>query len=142
VTKVWVIEQGEYSDYRVVGVFSSYENAKLIADAINGYDGSSDDAEIREWDMDPAVSEIRKGLKRYFIHMERNGDVVRCDPQSVSTYSLVNKFYVWRRSTAPAYIGQNKSDLLDATVWARDGKHAVKIANEKRSQMIADGEWK
>jgi len=32
---VWVVEEGEYSDYRVVGVFSSKENAQLIADAVN-----------------------------------------------------------------------------------------------------------
>jgi hypothetical protein len=33
---VWVIEQGSYSDYRVVGVFTSRENAKRVADAIIG----------------------------------------------------------------------------------------------------------
>ena len=25
--KVWTVEQGEYSDYRVVGIFSTKENA-------------------------------------------------------------------------------------------------------------------
>jgi len=31
----WVVEQGEYSDYRVVGVFTSKANAQVVADAIN-----------------------------------------------------------------------------------------------------------
>lgn len=36
---VWVIEQGEYSDYRVVGVYSSRENAERIAEKINAEAG-------------------------------------------------------------------------------------------------------
>lgn len=33
---IWVVEQGEYSDYRVVGVFSSQESAQVVADKLNG----------------------------------------------------------------------------------------------------------
>jgi hypothetical protein len=31
---VWLVEQGEYSDYRVIGVFDAQDKAQLIADAI------------------------------------------------------------------------------------------------------------
>ena len=32
---VWVIEKGSYSDYRVVGVYSTQERAKLVCEHIN-----------------------------------------------------------------------------------------------------------
>jgi hypothetical protein len=42
---------------------------------------------------------------------------------------------------APAYRGKGFPDVLNATVWAKDAKHAAKIVNEYRTQMIANGEW-
>lgn len=59
---VWVIEQGSYSDYRVVGVFSSEANAKFIADAINVAE-SYDKATIAEWSLDPAVDELPERVR-------------------------------------------------------------------------------
>jgi hypothetical protein len=37
-TTVWLVEQGEFSDYHVVGVFDSQDKAQTIADAINNGD--------------------------------------------------------------------------------------------------------
>lgn len=138
---IWVIEQGCYSDYHVVGVFSSKENAETIVAALNKDREWGDPATVEEWPLDPAVKDLNKGHFRYRVLMRRDGTVESVDQQEISAYHLAGQVTVWERSTAPAYAGKNIPDVLDATVWASSPKHAVKIANEKRTQMIATGEW-
>ena len=141
---IWVVEKGEYSDYGVVGVFSSKENAQQIADVLNqrdedGYRG--EEATIAEWTLDPAINELRKGYSQFLIHMREDGTVERAYKRQMASYNLSGDVQIWRRSTAPAYAGKNATDLLSATVWAKDEAHAIKIANEHRTRMIATGEW-
>lgn len=121
---VWVVEQGTYSDYRVVGVFTSRAAAQLVADEINrGDNGSFNEASVDKWALDPAVAELRKGYRQFIVQMlvvdGINGDV-----------------HVWERTKAPAYKGTNTPDVLRAEVWAKDEKHAVKIANEHRLALF------
>lgn len=137
---VWVVEQGSYSDYSVCGVFSSEENARLVADAINKND--SDEATVAEWPLDPAVRELRQGMSQWIVWMHRNGTTERCEAWKISSYELGGSVDVWERSKAITTSYAGKPDVLRATVWARNAEHAVKIANEKRTQMIATGEWK
>ena len=132
---IWVVEQGEYSDYRVVGVFTSEQNAQTVADAIGC------DASVAQWPLDPAVAELNQGHKQFVVHMHRDGKVESCRKWDISSYNIAGSFTIWERSKAPAYRGQGLDDLLQATVWASDKKHAVKITNEKRVQMIASNAW-
>lgn len=137
---IWVIDQGDYSDYRVVGVFTSKKNAEVVKAYIESV-GSYDDPTIKEWELDPSVREINKGYKIFVVHMLINGDVESIRKQD-SYYHGGSSFEIWKRSETPAYEGKGIPDCLSATVWARDEKHAVKIVNEHRAQMIANGEWK
>jgi hypothetical protein len=136
---VWVVEQGSYSDYRVVGVFSSEANAKQIADALGG---DTRDATVAEWPIDPVINELRQGFKRYLVDMRKDGTTERCEPFEISGYDLAGSVRMWRRTQAPAYRGKpDKPDILQADIWAKDETHAIKIANEHRTRMIASGEW-
>lgn len=134
-TSVWVIEQGEYSDYRVVGVFSSQANAQVIAEAIGG------DAVVSNWPIDPAVDALHKGLAQFSVNMLADGAVENCERQQVVGSDLIGTMWVWRRSSAPAYAGTGTPDVLRATVWAKDEKHAIKITNEHRARLIVSGEF-
>lgn len=138
---VWVVEHGRYSDYRVVGVFSSKRNATLVADAINAGDNWSAGATVDEWPIDPAVDALNAGHSQFIVTMRRDGTTERCEKWETSSYYIAGHVEIWRRSTAPAYAGTGVEDCLSATVWAKDEAHAVKIVNEKRVQMIASGEW-
>jgi hypothetical protein len=63
---VFVIEQGSYSDYHVVGVFSTRENAETVLAALKAATESYYDTPgIAEWPLDPAIDALRAGLKRY-----------------------------------------------------------------------------
>jgi hypothetical protein len=87
------------------------------------------------------VEELRKGFKPYVFEMRRDGTVERCVQYDVVSYQLAGHVDIWRRSEAPAYKGKGVEDCLHGTVWAKDEKHAVKIANEHRARFIAEGLW-
>lgn len=130
---IYVVEEGEYSDYRVVGLFSTRENAEFVAARSKG--------EVAEWGMDPGVNELRAGMQMWGVHMLRDGATERtwrCDPDY---YYNAASHSIWQRSQAPAYRGQNVPDILVANVYARDEEHAVKITNEIRTRMIANNEF-
>jgi hypothetical protein len=138
---VWVIEKGSYSDYRVVGVYTSQERAQLVCDAINKSEAEYDQATIAEWPLDPAADEINQGMVPHLVHMRRDGTTERCEPCSISAYDIRGSDFLWKRSEARAFQGTNIADVLVATVFASDEKHAIKVVNERRMQMIAMNKW-
>lgn len=139
---VWVIEQGSYSDYRVVGVYSSAKNAQLVADRLNAGERYGDDATVAKWPLDPAIAEINAGLSQWLVTMAYDGTVEQVRPTTSSSYDLGGDLGVWQRTKAPAWKGQPISDAIHGTTWATDEQHAVKIANERRIQEIASGKMK
>jgi hypothetical protein len=137
---IWVVEQGSYSDYRVVGVFSTERNAKLIADAINAARDYGDKATVEQWALDPAVEDLNAGRRRWRVLMRRDG-LVESVTQNDSLYDVNEQVHIWWREKAPAYQGKGVPNVLEATVWASDAEHAIKITAEHRARMIAMGEW-
>lgn len=128
---VWVIEAGDYSDYRVVGVFSSRENAAMVmARMREGYSTPT----ISKWPLDPMVAELAQGLTLHRVVMAIDGTLERCDEREIPSYDGMGAdgFFVSR-------VGDG-GEVAAATVWARDKEHAVKIVNERRLQWIAKGE--
>lgn len=138
--EVWFVEQGEYSDYHVVGVFSSEENAQVIADKINGSDPGYYDATVKKHFLDPAIDELRQGMHLYTIIMAKDGTVEKCEKtEELDRYHLDEPAEMWRRSRAH---GNFKGpDCLMGSFWGKDDKQAIKAANERRAQLIASGEW-
>lgn len=135
---IWVIEAGYYSDYRVVGVFSSKKNAELV---LKNLKGDYEEPSISEWSLDPAVSELNAGYRLWSGTMLRDGTVERCEEQELSSYDVSASLELWRRSSAPFCKGKSVQDCLHGTVFAKDQKHAIKIFNEHRTQLIAAGKW-
>lgn len=133
VKTVWAVETGEYSAYRVVGLFSSEENAQLMADKMNEKVGRryGEVATVNEWPIDPAIGELNQGRSRWFVRMGKDG-VVQNHGQDVDMYSLEEDFVV-----DVNYGGA----FVAAHVWATDAKHAIKMVNEKRIQALALGTW-
>lgn len=133
---VWAITDGCYSDYHVVGIFSSRANAEIIQRYMRG--------EVEEWPLDPAVKEINAGLCQWTILMRRDGTVERVDRSEISSYGLdEDGLTIWLRTKAPIWKGREHEtcDVLNGRVWAKTATHAVKVANEIRTQMIAEGKW-
>ena len=136
---IWVIEQGSYSDYRVVGVYSSKENADAIAELLNADDDSYERAEVAEWPLDPGANEMNQGMRQFNVFMLIDGEVESVEPYPIIAFYLLGCHNILKRSGMKNWNG--KADCLHSIVWATDEKHAIKIVNEKRLQMRASGEW-
>lgn len=135
---IWTIESGEYSDYHIVGIFSTRENAQLVCDKLNN---EYDTFAPTERPLDPAVYELNNGFNLYRVLMLRDGSVEKLSQEETSEYAVAGSKFLWRRSKARAFQLKNMKDALNMTVWATDEQHAIKIVNEYRAQLIAKGEW-
>lgn len=118
---VWVIERGSYSDYEVLGIYTSEEKAKAVAAVLNE---KWDSARVGKWDLDPGLDGLAPHCGAWSITMDHLGQV-----QSVQrSFGIPEGLHV-----------DNRWKRVGGEVWARDQGHAVKIANEYRAQAIAEG---
>lgn len=126
---VWVVERGEYSGRSVSGVYSTEANANIAA----GNDGG-----VTEYMLDTGISEHRAGLTGYCVVMDKEGNVRDVQP---SGHLTSGASFDLGLACFPAPNTPWVYDHITALVWATDDRHAVKITNERRAQMIASGEW-
>jgi hypothetical protein len=120
-TTIYAVESGEYSGYRVDALFSSQELAELW---LQNY-GSSDSA-IREFELDPNITQLKEGLWMWYVWMTEDGD----------TRSVGKDVNFTGEGLYISGYG------LRVVTYATSEQHAVKIANEKRIQIIARNLWK
>lgn len=141
-SKVWIIEQGSYSDYRVVGIYTTAENAQRICDRINQNE-DYEKAEVSERELDPGIDALNQGLNKFFIVMAADGVLERCEEsRSWDGYDIADGSTLrpWRRTTAPAWQGmEGIIDAVQGSIFARDVEHATKIVNEHRLVLLAEG---
>lgn len=126
--KIYLVTSGTYSDYGIDAVFTTRELAQAFIDSFE----KSFYIEIRieERILNPKEKEIRKGFKAYFVRMTKKGQVKDCY-HSKSSYCFVEgKTFSF-----------DIDDNLYCHVFAKDDKHAIKIVNEKRGQLIALDRW-
>jgi hypothetical protein len=135
---VWVVEQGSYSDYRVVGVFTEKRYAQVIADQVNKI--GADEATVAEWPLNPCIEDLNAGRVQFNVRMQRDGTVEDVTPREFLKCENTT-VAIWQRTRVLIYAGTGVPDCLTACVWATDQQHAVKIVNERRAQMIAQGAW-
>lgn len=126
-TKVWIVEQGEYSGSYVSGVYSTEENARVAA----GKDG-----DVNEFDLDLGIDQYRSGLRAFHVEMSKNGDTIKAEKCDFLSFKAPSFDLMLRNLDLPRVY-----DVLSAFVWAKDEQHAVKITNEQREQIIASGAW-
>jgi len=123
-TTIYLVTDGSYSDYCVLGVYSTKEkaeHAKRLFAADNG---------IEEYGLD-ATPDSPPGMLAYQVSMLVSGDVK--DVWQVTVDGFEPRWYVARQWGADV--------IVVFHVWARDIEHAVKIANEWRAQIVALGLW-
>lgn len=138
---VFAVNSGSYSDYSIRAIFSSRELAEEYMTVVK----NSDYNDIEEYELDPTTSDmIRRGYSVWNVLMLIDGTTERVTRSDNDYYEVENtpRHWIWERTKAPAYKGKGIPDALDARVWAKTERAAVKIVNEKRAQMIANGEWK
>lgn len=136
--KVYVVTSGDYDDYAIIAFFSTKEKAEKYCEAKNKCIKSGEHVDV-EHDYDIEVYDLDdpncdNGLLPFRIVMEYSGYIHHGDywdfNEDRCKNGEVSEYYPFRPNPKTFY------------VMAKDLKHAVKIANEKRIMMIADGAWK
>lgn len=123
---IYVITEGWYSDYHIVGAFSTRENAQTFLDH---FPSVLKDASIEEWELDPGLEQIHRNLNLYWLFMDRDGNTRVNSPTSTKESMWWTGFL------------KNGLPLLGAEIWARDEVHAIKILNERRAAILAANAW-
>lgn len=124
---IYVVTSGEYSDYGVDGIF---DNKKLAQMFIDKFPAKYTSRRIEEMILNPAEKEMRDGYDWWFIRMAHDGTCIEARVNNSSYYLL------------------NSTENFDVKghmyteMFAKDEKHAIKIANERRVQHIANNTWR
>lgn len=136
---VYVVSSGVYSDYGVNAIFSSRKLAEEFISAAPDPDYNT----IEEYPLNPPTSNlIKRGYSIWQILMLRDGTTERIEKTETKNMTKMSHHWLWKRTTAMAFKGKGIPDVLNSMVWAKTEKQAIKIVNEKRTQMIANNEWK
>jgi len=132
--KVYLLTQGEYSDYRVVGIFSEAEPERAKSYAPRLDHGDIDGP----WEVDGFTPENQPaGLICFGVRMYRDGNVNNCYEDNYINHEgkLPTSTYFLATHQSHPY---NKNPWeLHATVYAKDRSHAIKIVNELRTRILA-----
>lgn len=136
--EIYAVSTGTYSDYGIVAVFSTKEKAEEFMKFVP----SEDYNDIETYELDPDVAaQIREGYSPYYVLMLRDGTTETIHRHEVGMYSVGSSAWIHRRSTLPSRVTPRLPDCIVVHAMAKSEEHAVKIANEKRVQFIANGEW-
>ena len=126
---IYIVSSGCYSDYHIDAVFDSKELAEKFVETFNENNMFHNQMRIEEWELNPLKKELKKDFNPYFVRMKRNGDTIEIGG------CIYPSDYI-EKETKLDYEGN-----MLTYVMARDEKHAIKIANERRVQFIASGQW-
>lgn len=129
---VYVINRGCYSDRYIVGVYSEKQKAERVVELMEtGSEYYGKLVDIEEYELDEYnPGEPPQGMLPYEVVMFTNGKsrVSRCSIEDFELHQCMIPSSDWNRHWL-------------FRVFAKDREHAIKIANEQRAQLIANGEW-
>lgn len=114
---VYIVSTGCYSDWSIVAICSSEEKAK---DVMALYP-KSDLNEIETWELDAHGN--RPGQRIWQVRMNPEGETSWVEP-----CPHLHEDYI-------------SSPERCFHMFAKDKTHAVKIANERRIQLLAENKW-
>lgn len=133
--RVRVLSIGDYSDYRVVGLFDDCHAAD--GERIAGYVGGElEENPVRVNFVD--VEEPPADKQFFHVQMYRNGNSVSTSPWSALDYWGSDKGKKIKKRVEGYYVYKEGSRIwrLHVDVYANDRDHAAKIANEIRAQVL------
>lgn len=133
---VFVLTTGDYSDYRIVGAFTSAEKATKFAVDI----GLEEDCTVEFYQLNPTKYHPGSNMVLWEIDILRDGTTTSAydwknPPEEESAWQKEEvelRHYADRRGS---------STSLHVVKWVRSREHIVKIANDLRLQLIATGGW-
>ncbi len=123
--KIFLVTDGEYSNYHIVGAYSSEQDADLVVERFGG--------QVEEFQLDPNMAKIRSGYTIFKVDITRDGQVLEVVRGGYSDLEFYSPPFVCQMND-----GTSRTEFA---LWAKHEAQAVKTANEMRAQLIANNEW-
>ncbi len=135
-TTVFIVTSGEDADYKIRGVFSTKELAQQFIEIFGEPKiPTVYKMRVEEYVIDAAENQLRAGLKPYYIEMERDGRVIHLGINPLWQIGKCESFTLVERDRFV------RSWFLRLYTLATDRDDLIRIANEKREQLIAQNIW-
>lgn len=144
----FVVTDGDYSDYHVVAVFDDRGAAERFV-ATNSLQFTqwwqNTQYRIEEYALNAVTPQVPAGYSGWYVKMLHDGSLADDKYDPVGAYQP----FVVSDKGEVALAGlrwhvlnlDNERTCLYVTCLARDQQHAIKIANEKRAELIATGQF-
>lgn len=120
--KIWLVSDGDYSDYHIIGAFSTEERANEVAKKLS--------AGVEEYELDEVGKDNRYS---YWVRFYNDGKCEQTAHIEQSPYS-----------TALNRVGKMEGKYTRSHYWVRvmaeDESHAIKIASDLIAQYKATKE--
>lgn len=127
---VYIVSDGEYSDYIVRGIYSSRrlaEQAKKLFMADN---------DIQEMTLND-IPKHPAGTVLWAVVMDKEGTTYR-----IERASAIGTILKWEpKSFRRLPVGVDYESVITFEVWAKNERGAVKVANERRAALLANDIW-
>jgi len=121
----YIVTSGSYSDYSIEAVFLKKRDAEIF---IHNCYTDLDDPEIEEYEIGENIKKKRPFWKG---SMDRDGNIRSIRKSSNTDDEYIRfEFYLLKEYT-----------YISFSIDAKSEKHAIKIINEKRAQVVAIGMW-
>lgn len=131
-TTIYLVTQGSYSDYRIVGAYSTRELADKVVTEINRC-YHYDQAVVEELELDKPT--VKQGYARLTLRMDRDGntlDTWNSGPLEGEDRTLFTDY-------RPHYSGG--VTCLTVSRFTDSLETLAKIANELRTRYLAEKGW-
>ncbi len=133
---VFVVTSGIYSDYHIDGIFSNEGLAKEFVEQKSGLE----DVNIREWELDRL--DFPEGTRYYWVVMDADGKAELNVNYGIYNHdNAVDHNETEYIQTLQGYIGYYTGRRIFCIQTTKGEKAAIKIANERRLQLIAGNKW-
>ncbi len=137
---VWAVGyEGDCEEFVVDKLFSTRENAVLYAESFNF---NPTDEHIKEYLLDEHIESLSAGLRPFTIQILQDGKVEQVfrlnNHNTIDNYCFEYDDPDEFSSPPPGTI---VSWYLNLSLLARDQSHAVEIADKRRREFLAAGEW-
>lgn len=98
--KIYIVTEGEYSDYHIEEVFSTYEQAEKYVALQNDTHEIWREYYIEEYDVDDCKIESKEPIYYHYIYSIKMKDIVDKQPtfKCDESYVEYNRFHYWSKN--------------------------------------------
>lgn len=126
---LYLVSSGYYSSYGVRAVFDDKNLAQKFIDSFKLSDYDKESYRIEEYELNPGAEDLKNNRKPFEVYMDKEGNV-KIIRQAQDAYDHGHSIS-WNCNV----------NHITVTCFADDSIHAIKIANEKRTELIALNKW-